>query len=83
MAMLMVFGYHIWEFAGHPRFTVHLGSWSVEILESVWGARGAGFVGVGVFITLSGFCLFFPLCSHPYRLQRFDLKTYATRRVRR
>ena len=79
MAMLLVFWYHIWEFAGYPHFALHVGSRSFDVL----GNAGLGASGVDVFMVLSGFCLFFPFCAAPDRLHRFNLKTYVFRRLRR
>ena len=67
MAMLMVFWYHAWQFAGTPRV-----AW---MPNQNWGGAG-----VDVFMVLSGFCLFFPFCVSP---DGFDVRIYAARRIRR
>ena len=69
LAMLMVFCYHVWEFSGHPL-------WSVGNL-SPGNVVGRFALGVDLFIVLSGFCLYWPvantskLTSQQYFKRRF------------
>ncbi|BCM92747.1 hypothetical protein IAD21_04629 [Abditibacteriota bacterium] len=79
MAMLMVFVFHTWEFSNKPHFAIQFGSLSFETIgNSTFGAHG-----VPVFMVLSGFCLFFPLCVERRRMRDFNWRSYAARRVRR
>jgi peptidoglycan/LPS O-acetylase OafA/YrhL len=76
-AMLMVFTYHSWQFGDSPALAI--------------GRHGLGFgsliatfpSGVDLFMVLSGFCLFWPLCKNSTAIGRWAWRDYAVRRIRR
>ena len=79
MGMLMVYFFHIWEFGGSP-------AWKVSVLG--WHANLIGFLrnfgtGVDLFMVISGFCLFWPLCKSAEALETWDCGKYFRHRVRR
>ena len=71
VAFLMVYTYHVWEFGGAP---------ALPVSGFSLGNAISGFpAGVDLFMVLSGFCLFWPVC----RSGKWSVKEYAVRRVRR
>jgi len=77
-AMLMVFAFHTWEFSSKPELNIALGEWHFNALALVKSFPA----GVDLFMVLSGFCLFLPLCKEG-ALQKWRLGPYFVRRVRR
>jgi len=79
MGMLMVYFFHIWEFGGSP-------TWKVSVLgmqtNLIGFLRNFG-AGVDLFMVISGFCLFWPLCKSTDALQTWDCGRYFRHRVRR
>jgi peptidoglycan/LPS O-acetylase OafA/YrhL len=69
IAMLMVFIFHAWEYAGKH-------SWVVSGLP-VGNVLSHFNLGVDLFIILSGFCLYWPVLHHP---ERFKPKQWFIRR---
>ncbi|MDQ2730491.1 MAG: acyltransferase [Armatimonadota bacterium] len=79
LAMLMIFTYHMWEFGGSPSRNVSVAGYQLN----PFGIFQRFPAGVDLFMVLSGFCLFLPVCKSPAALERWDWKSYAIRRVRR
>ena len=79
LAMLMIYVYHVWEFGGSPTKIVTLGGSTVDLFSPI----GQFPSGVGLFMVLSGFCLFLPLCKSEEAVQKWHWKSYAVRRFRR
>ncbi len=79
LAMLMVYSYHVWQFSGSPEKILNLGTYSLNL----FGIFGTFPAGVDLFMVLSGFCLFLPLCKSPESLANWNIKQYFVRRVRR
>ena len=79
MAMLMVFGCHMYLFTHNP-----------ALIVSVFGSRVDIFwvftqfpSGVDLFMVLSGFCLFLPACKSETAMQKWHWQDFYKRRVRR
>ncbi len=79
LAMLMVYSYHVWQFAGSPSLNTGVLGASVNL----FGAFHTFPAGVDLFMVLSGFCLFLPLCKSPSAVEKWDLRHYFVRRLRR
>ena len=79
LAMLMVYIYHVWEFGDAPTRNLHLAGMNFDLYSPI--ARFPS--GVDLFIVLSGFCLFIPLCKSSEALHKWHWKNYAIRRFRR
>jgi peptidoglycan/LPS O-acetylase OafA/YrhL len=71
LAILMIFTYHVWLFSDSPG----LGGIGRVINEFA--------AGVDLFMVLSGFCLFWPVCKTADGLRRWSCRDYARRRARR
>jgi peptidoglycan/LPS O-acetylase OafA/YrhL len=80
LGMLMVYLFHVREFTGATqcKWQPALLGGHTDLLRCV-GSFGNG---VDLFMVISGFCLFWPLCS-PGAIERWDLAQYFRRRVRR
>ena len=78
MATLMVFMYHTWQFSGSPRIDFGVGALKINAL----GLLPSFPAGVDLFMVLSGFCLFLPLCKAD-ALKNWRMGNYFMRRVRR
>lgn len=79
LGMYMVYLFHVWEFGWCP-------VWNVRILgykADLFGFLGKMSSGVDLFMVISGFCLFWPLCSSAETLRTWDWRGYARRRVNR
>lgn len=77
--MFMVFSYHAWEFGDSPDFGAHVFGRHLG-----FGAVFAGFpAGVDLFMVLSGFCLFWPVCIKPASVADWSWQDYARRRIHR
>lgn len=79
LASLMVFGFHSYQFAGAPVLMVPFFGTQINMLAFL----DAFPAGVDLFMVLSGFCLFWPLCKSAEALAAWDWRDYAWRRVRR
>ena len=79
LAMLMVFTFHVWEFGGSPSRVVSLAGLPMDLYALVHKFE----LGVDLFMVLSGFCLFLPLCKSDRALWDWDWRNYARRRIRR
>ena len=79
LAMLMVIACHAWEFGHHPTLYIAPLGWRMEI----FGFFERGSYGVDLFMVLSGFCLFLPLCKSEQALAKFHWKNFYQRRARR
>ncbi len=78
LAMLMVFLCHAWEFAGKPMLILSIGTHRIDLLYLLQTFPS----GVDLFMVLSGFCLFLPLCKEE-GLKKWKIRDYFTRRIRR
>jgi peptidoglycan/LPS O-acetylase OafA/YrhL len=73
----MVFAYHAWEFAKSPRLVLPFVHFDLaRIVDHL--SRG-----VDLFMVLSGFCLFLPLCKSAESMAKFDTRQFFRRRLRR
>ncbi len=79
LACLMVYVFHVWQFAGSPMLPVTIAGQEIRLLAFLDAFPS----GVDLFMVLSGFCLFWPLCKSPEALARWDWRDYGWRRVRR
>lgn len=70
VALLLVFGYHTWEFAGRPE----LGPLSRLLAANT---------RPDLFVVLAGFSLYLPFALQPARLQTFSVRAFLVRRMRR
>jgi peptidoglycan/LPS O-acetylase OafA/YrhL len=77
LAMLMVLIYHAWEFADRTSLTIPIIGVSLGSVLELLPA------GVDLFMVLSGFCLFLPICRGNREQITFDAKKYVKRRLRR
>ena len=79
LAMLMIYVYHVWEFGDFPTKMIHLGAVRIDLFSPIGQLPSA----VDLFMALSGFCLFLPLCKSSEALNKWHWKNYAFRRFRR
>ena len=79
LAMLMIYVYHVWEFGDSPTKILKMGGVSIDLFSPI----GQFPSGVDLFMVLSGFCLFLPLCKSSEAVDRWNWKSYAIRRFRR
>jgi len=79
LGMLMVYFFHIWEFGGSPTWKVSLLGRQANVIGFL---RNFG-TGVDLFMVISGFCLFWPLCKSAGALSGWDCGRYFRHRVRR
>ena len=77
LAMLMVFTYHIWENGDSPKHILPLFGLDIDL----FGMFNQFPAGVDMFMVLSGFCLFLPVCKREGAPVGWDWKDYARRRV--
>lgn len=78
LAITMIFGYHAWQFAGSPKYDfVALGR-TFDLFGFLPLLRSR----VDLFMVLSGFCLFLPVCK-PGGLEKWSTPGYFRRRLRR
>jgi peptidoglycan/LPS O-acetylase OafA/YrhL len=75
----MVYTLHTWQFADSIPLHITIGGHQIDL----FGFIGALPAGVDLFMVLSGFCLFWPLCKSQAALDGWDWRDYARRRVRR
>ncbi len=79
MAMLMVFAVHAWGFSNSPTLLCAVAGKRVNLLAPL-----ASFdAGVDLFMVLSGFCLFWPLCKSEQTLAAWDFREFYRRRIHR
>jgi peptidoglycan/LPS O-acetylase OafA/YrhL len=76
---MMIFIFHAWDIADHPSLNVQLGGIQIDLLGRIDQLCS----GVDLFMVLSGFCLFWPLCKSGDAISRWEWKAYVVRRVRR
>lgn len=79
LAMMMVYAYHTWQFSGSPSLVVSMLGQPVNLLAPV----SHFYLGVDLFMVLSGFCLFLPWCKSENALDKWDVRNYFARRLRR
>ena len=77
--MLMVYGFHVWEFGGTPEWRVSLLGRQTNLIGFL---RNFG-TGVDLFMVISGFCLFWPLCKSADAMRTWDARKYFAHRIRR
>jgi peptidoglycan/LPS O-acetylase OafA/YrhL len=66
LAALLILVYHAWGFSGAP--------WNV-----VWNPLASGYVGVHLFLVISGFCIYWPFANG----RSMSLREFGWRRFRR
>ena len=79
MACMMVYAIHTWEFSGKPALPVHLFWVTIDVARFVESFPA----GVDLFMVLSGFCLFWPMCKSEEALQKWSWQEYVWRRAKR
>jgi len=79
LGMLMVYCFHSWEFGGTPDLRVSLLGRETNVIGFL---RNFG-TGVDLFMVISGFCLFWPLCKSSEALRAWEPRKYFQHRVRR
>lgn len=79
LGMLMVYFFHSWQFGGSPTFHVKLFGGDTNL----YGFLQYLGTGVDLFMVISGFCLFWPLCKSADTLRTWDWRVYLNRRIRR
>ncbi len=77
MAMLMVYGCHMYMFAQNPELVMPVLGHPVDVFHFL------RFPTVDMFMVLSGFCLFLPVCKTEKALQKWHWQEFYKRRVRR
>lgn len=70
LALLLVFGFHTWEFAGQPR---------IPVVTDVLAQN----TRPDFFVVLTGFVLFLPFARNPHRVDSLEPVGYLRRRLRR
>ena len=78
LAMLMVLLFHCWTFGGQWQINVPIGRHTVNLCSIF----GIGHIGVGLFLVLSGFCLYWPFVKGGSRREP-TLWEFAKKRCRR
>jgi peptidoglycan/LPS O-acetylase OafA/YrhL len=76
LAMLMVLAFHCWFCLG-IRLPITLGPWTVDAMMPL----RHGYLGVHLFLVLSGFCLTYPLAKEGGAGMRLDLRRFMARRA--
>lgn len=79
LACMMVYAIHTWEFSGKPECWVNLYFFQVNLAHVVETFPS----GVDLFMVLSGFCLFWPMCKSDEALDKWSCGSYVYRRIRR
>jgi peptidoglycan/LPS O-acetylase OafA/YrhL len=77
LAMLMVLAYHCWVHTGHAPISVPLGRWHLDVTNPLH----LGYLGVHLFLVLSGFCLTYPLAREGAAAMRLDPRRFFRRRA--
>ena len=78
LAMLMVLLFHCWTFGGQWHADIPLGHHTANLFSIF----GIGHIGVGLFLVLSGFCLYWPFVKGGARREP-TLWEFAKKRCRR
>jgi peptidoglycan/LPS O-acetylase OafA/YrhL len=78
-AALMVLVTHAWAFSGAPALSVKLGG-ATLLLSAI---PAVGYVGVSLFLVLSGFCLMWPFACDPAYRDRMPAMAFWKRRAQR
>jgi peptidoglycan/LPS O-acetylase OafA/YrhL len=79
VAILLVLMTHAWAEAEAPALSFHVGSHTVALAA----IPAIGYVGVNLFLVLSGLCLTFPFMRDPTLRDRTTIGSFWLRRVRR
>jgi peptidoglycan/LPS O-acetylase OafA/YrhL len=79
VAALLVLVTHTWVFTGAPALSFSLGTTRVVLAA----LPAVGYVGVNLFLVLSGFCLAWPFVIEPAYRGRMTAATFWIRRIRR
>ena len=79
VAILLVLLTHTWIFAGAPALSFHIYGKAI-VLAAI---PAIGYVGVNLFLVLSGFCLAFPFLRDPTYRDRMTTTQFWMRRLRR
>jgi peptidoglycan/LPS O-acetylase OafA/YrhL len=79
VAALMVLVTHAWVFSGAPALSIHVGG-SVLVLGAI---PAVGYIGVNLFLVLSGFCLMWPFACDPAYRERMSAAAFWKRRFQR
>lgn len=77
LAVLMVLVYHCWVHTIQGPIPVAVGRWSVDIT----GPLHYGYLGVHLFLLLSGFCLTYPLVQGGTVAMRLETRRFFRRRA--
>ncbi|HLB77009.1 MAG TPA: acyltransferase [Candidatus Dormibacteraeota bacterium] len=77
LAMLMVMAYHCWVHTIRSPIAVPVGRWRVDVTSPLH----LGYLGVHLFLVLSGFCLTYPLARDGAAAMRLDPHRFFRRRA--
>ena len=79
LAMLMVYVFHVWEFGLRPRATIAVAGHSMNLFAPISEFTS----GVDLFMVISGFCLFYPLCKASDTPMKLNAADFFKRRWHR
>jgi peptidoglycan/LPS O-acetylase OafA/YrhL len=77
LAMLMVLAYHCWVHTIRVPIAVPVGHWHLDVTSPLH----LGYLGVHLFLVLSGFCLTYPLAREGAAAMRLDPRRFFRRRA--
>jgi peptidoglycan/LPS O-acetylase OafA/YrhL len=77
LAMLMVLTYHCWVHTIQAPIPVRIARWHLDVTSPLH----LGYLGVHLFLVLSGFCLTFPLAREGAAAMRLDGRRFFRRRA--
>jgi peptidoglycan/LPS O-acetylase OafA/YrhL len=79
LGMWMVYLFHTWEFGKNPTLVVNVSGHEINLIGFLKNFGS----GVDLFMVISGFCLFWPLCQSEEAMRDWNWREYFRRRIRR